>query len=80
MSLSIKLLIGVALVAALGLVVQLVRYDGARSYQNQIERQNNDAGSNAESHRLSYDACRDAGRVWNFETGKCGRVAPGGGY
>jgi hypothetical protein len=45
---------------------------------NKIERQNNEAAQRADEGALDYDACRDAGRVWSFGTGKCGGPSVGG--
>lgn len=64
----------VAIGAAILFIIQMIRTDGAQSLQNKIERQNNDASENAEIARLGYDDCIDAGRVWNFGTGRCERT------
>ncbi|MCF6370689.1 hypothetical protein [Rhizobium halophilum] len=45
---------------------------------NKIERQNDEAAQRADEGAPDYDACRDAGRVWSFRTGKCLRPAVGG--
>jgi len=63
----------VAIGVAILFVVQMIRNDGAQSVTNSIERQNNEAAQNADVARLGYDDCLDAGRVWNFGSGKCRR-------
>jgi len=64
----------VAIGAAVIFAVQMIRNDGAQSVKNSIERQNNEAAQDADIARLGYDACIDAGGVWNFGTGKCRRA------
>ncbi|MBW9090822.1 hypothetical protein JNB91_23710 [Rhizobium wenxiniae] len=78
MSSSIRI-VGVFLLAAAILAVALWIYRaGGQGVSNSIERQNNEAARRADESALDYDACRDAGRVWDFRTGKCGRSAPSG--
>lgn len=78
MSGSIRIL-GVFLLAAAILAVALWIYRaGGEGVSNSIERQNNEAARRADESALDYDACRDAGRVWDFGAGKCGRSTPGG--
>lgn len=69
------LLITMAFLVAAFLWVWSEAEDAALS---KIERQNNDAARRAEDRALDYDACRDAGRVWSFGSGKCGGPAVGG--
>ena len=63
----------VAIGVAVIFVIQMIRNDGAQSVKNSIERQNNEAAQDADIARLGYDDCADAGRVWDFGTGKCRR-------
>jgi len=78
MSSSIRI-VGVFLLAAAILAVALWIYRaGGEGVSNSIERQNNEAARRADESALDYDTCRDAGRVWDFGSGKCGRAAPGG--
>lgn len=70
----------VAAIAAVGVIIFVfhkIRESGADSVRAAIERQNNEAGKAADDAVLDYDACRDAGRVWNFGSGRCERPAPG---
>lgn len=46
---------------------------GAASTETKIERQNNEATGKALDAARSYDECIDAGGMWTFSTGKCGR-------
>ncbi len=66
-----KLLIGGLLLVGLAWLIHEIRADGARSYANAIERQNNDAQNRARERRLDYDSCIDAGRLWDFASGQC---------
>ncbi len=70
-----KLLIAGLIVSGLVWLIHEIRADGARSYANTIERQNNDAQSRARGKRLDYDSCLDAGGVWDFASGQCSRAA-----
>lgn len=76
MSSSIRI-VGVFLLAAAIVAVALWIYRaGGEGVSNSIERQNNEAARRAHEGALDYDACRDAGRVWDFRAGKCGRSSP----
>lgn len=70
-----KMLAGGLVVAGVAWAVHEIRKDGARTYANTIERQNNDAQSRAHEKRLDYDACLDAGRLWDFLAGQCSGIA-----
>jgi len=61
----------VAVGAAVIFIVQMLRDDGAQSLKNKMERQDNEAAHNADTARLDYDGCSDAGLVWDFGAGKC---------
>lgn len=65
----------VAIILAVGLLLYMVRENGKTTALQNIERQNNDASTRANETVLDYDACLDAGRLWNFGTGKCVRRA-----
>jgi hypothetical protein len=78
-SLTLKIAIVAAAVVVAGFAVHLLRQSGVDSVRLAIERQNNAAGTKADSSALDYDACRDVGRVWNFGAGRCGGAAPGRG-
>lgn len=47
--------------------------DGSSGVKTEVERQNNEAAGKALDAARSYDECIDAGGVWTFSTGKCGR-------
>lgn len=42
-----------------------------QSVRDEIQRQNTTAGDKADDARNAYDLCVDAGRVYDFATGKC---------
>ncbi|MHC2573958.1 hypothetical protein [Rhizobium leguminosarum] len=75
--LTLKIIAGIAALAAIGIVIHKIRQSGADSVRSTIERQNNEAGNAADEGVLDYDACRDAGRVWDFGAGRCVGPAPG---
>lgn len=78
MSSSVRV-VGLFLLVALFFSASLWLYrKGGEGVINSIERQNNEAARRADESALDYDACRDAGRVWDFRAGKCTRVAAGG--
>lgn len=78
MSSTLRIIIIFAIVTAIiGGATWLYNAGGAGTL-NSIERQNNEAARRADESALDYDACRDAGRVWNFGTGKCGGASAGG--
>lgn len=68
----------VATIFILALIVFGIYRAGGDGVRNATERQNNEAATRADQGALDYDACRDAGRVWNFGAGRCGGSAPGG--
>jgi hypothetical protein len=70
-----RLIVGGLIIAGIAWLVHEIRRDGARSFANAIERQNNDAQSSAHKKRLDYDACLDAGRLWDFASGQCSGIA-----
>jgi hypothetical protein len=77
MSSTLRIIIVFAIVTAIiGAATWLYNAGGAGTL-NSIERQNNEAARRADESALDYDTCRDAGRVWNFRTGKCGRAPSG---
>lgn len=49
------------------------KLSGKASTETKIERQNNEAAGKALDAAHTYDECIDAGGVWTFSTGKCGR-------
>ena len=62
-----------ALAALIYVVWSLVDLGGDRE-RNRVERQNNEAANEADTHRLDYDACVDGGFVWDFAAGECERA------
>lgn len=70
-ALWLRLAGGALVIAGAAWLVHLIRADGARDFQSGIERQNNDAAIQADGAVLDYDRCHDAGRVFDFRTGKC---------
>jgi hypothetical protein len=62
-----------AIIAVLGIAVVWIYREGGEDVRNSVERQNNEAATRADEGALDYDACRDAGRVWDFGSGKCRR-------
>lgn len=78
---SLYLKLGImAVVAVMAIAfVRIIYKNGADSVRTSIERQNNAAGKQADDRALDYDACRDAGRLWNFGAGRCGGAAQGRG-
>lgn len=68
----------VAVIVILALIVFGIYRAGGDGVRNSIERKNNEAATRADQGALDYDACRDAGRVWNFGAGRCGGAAPSG--
>lgn len=53
------------------------RFDGASNATTKIERQNNDAASDADSDRTRFDACPSG--LWDFAARKCRGAASRGG-
>jgi len=74
---TLKVIAAIAAVGAIVFVLHKIRESGADSVRAAIERQNNEAGKAADDAVLDYDACRDAGRVWDFGAGRCQRPTPG---
>lgn len=77
-ALWLKLVGGALVIVGVAWLVNLIRADGARDFQSGIERQNNDAAIQADGAVLDYDRCRDAGRVFDFRTGKCAGLKASG--
>lgn len=75
--LTLKVIAGIAAVGVIVFVLHKIRESGAESVRAAIERQNHEAGNAADEAVLDYDACRDAGRVWDFGSGRCIGPAPG---
>ncbi|MGG7581047.1 hypothetical protein [Rhizobium sp. Nf11,1] len=75
--LTLKIIAGAIAFGAVLFIIHKIRESGADSVRTAIERQNNDAGKAADEGVLDYDACRDAGRVWDFGAGRCVGPAPG---
>lgn len=65
----------VAAIVAVGLLLYSAREQGRNSALEDVKDQNNDASTRANETVLDYDACIDAGGLWNFGTGKCVRRA-----
>ncbi len=68
---SLAALVAAFLLVAGGYVAG--RLSGTASTETKIERQNNEATGKALDAAHSYDECINAGGVWTFSTGKCGR-------
>jgi hypothetical protein len=66
-----KILGGVLMLAAVAWVAFQIREDGAQSVKQAIERQNNEAASQADTGRSDFDRCLDGGGLWDFAAGKC---------
>ena len=66
-----RIIAGGLVLAGLAWLVIEIRKDGAQSVTTKIERQNNEAANRAQSKRIDYDSCLDAGRLWNFGAGEC---------
>ncbi|ARO22963.1 hypothetical protein TAL182_CH01150 [Rhizobium sp. TAL182] len=75
--LTLKIIAGAVALGAVLFIIHKIRESGADSVRAAIERQNNEAGKAADASVLDYDACRDAGRVWDFGAGRCVGPAPG---
>jgi hypothetical protein len=69
-----KIIIAAVAVFALGLLVTWIWQDGADDARRAVERQNNEAVSNADLAGLSRRECVDAGGVFDFATGRCRRA------
>jgi hypothetical protein len=63
-----------AILAVIGAAALWIYREGGEDTRTANERQNNEAATRADEGALDYDACRDAGRVWSFGTGKCLRT------
>lgn len=63
----------VAIITAIGLLLYMVRENGKTTALQNIERQNNEAATDANKAALDFDACIDAGGLWNYGSGKCVR-------
>lgn len=75
-SLGLKLVFAAVICGALLTLIHHFREDGADSVRRATEKQNNEAADNADKGSLDYDACRDAGRMFDFRTRRCGGPAP----
>lgn len=75
MTLWLKILGGVLVLAVITWALLELRADGARSVTNEIKRQNNVAAHSAGEVRSEYDTCPDG--LWDFGAGKCRGPAPG---
>lgn len=71
-----KIILGVAVAAALIWLYADIRDHGAESVRTSMERQNNEAGNAADDARSAYDRCLDGGGLWNFRAGRCDGPAP----
>lgn len=67
----LKVIAAIAAVGVIVFVLHKIRESGADSVRAAIERQNHEAGKAADDAVLDYDACRDAGRAWDFGKGRC---------
>lgn len=72
---STRAILILAIIVALSLAVLWIYRAGGDSVRTSLERQNNAAASRADQGALDYDACRDAGRLWDFRAGRCGRTS-----
>lgn len=72
-----KIALGALILAALAWAVIEIRQDGAQSFKNSIERQNNEAAGQSDTARSNYDRCLDGGGLWNFGAGRCDWPTPG---
>lgn len=77
---SMKLIIAgvvvLALASTLGYVIHRERQDAAQEALENVRKNNEKLGKAAESGALDYNACRDAGRLWNYRDSRCGGFAP----
>ena len=71
-----RLIIILAIIAALGSAAVWIYQQGGKAVVIETERQNNAAGNLSDKARSAYDKCSDAGRLYDFATGKCGGLAP----
>ncbi|TCR01053.1 hypothetical protein EDF70_10558 [Neorhizobium sp. JUb45] len=70
-----RALVLVAIIVIISVIVFAIYRAGGDSVRTSTERQNNAAASRADQGALDYDACRDAGRLWDFRAGRCGRTS-----
>ena len=70
---SLKILAGVAVIAALGWAVVQIRKDAADGAIRAIERVNDKATGGAEDFRARFDECVRTGGVFDFATADCRR-------
>lgn len=70
-----KIAPGALVLAALAWAVVEIRQDGAQSFKNTIERQNNEAAGSADAHKLNFDNCPVG--MWDFGSGRCRGTAAG---
>jgi hypothetical protein len=69
-----SLLIVAGIIAVVSAIYLKGRSDGAENATTNIERQNNDAASDADGDRARFDAC--PGGMWDFAARKCRGPAP----
>lgn len=62
----------IAIAAAYGLGHSAGSDAAQTDFVKRIEKENHDAGQNAEKWRDDFRKCVAAGRVYDFETGACG--------
>lgn len=74
MTLWPKIILGALILAALSWAVIEIRQDGAQSVRNTIERQNNEAGGNADDARSEFDRCPDG--MWDYGGSRCRGTTP----
>lgn len=73
---AIMVAIAVAISAAWG-GYEYIKHIGADQERARIEKDNQDAIDKALAAATDFDACLDAGGVWDFRRQKCGRAEIG---
>lgn len=63
-----------ASIAAIAYGTYIVRERGAESERAKIEKENLNAGTNAEKYRSKLHDCLESGGMYDFYTGKCSGV------
>ncbi|QWY83533.1 hypothetical protein [Rhizobium phage RHph_X2_28B] len=58
-------------VAAILYAAHLIREEGAEDERAKIQKENQDAGNNAEKRRSKLHMCIESGGMYDFYTGKC---------
>lgn len=69
-----KIALGALVLAALAWAVIEIRQDGAQSFKNTIERQNNEAAGNADDARSEFDRCPVG--MWDYGASRCRGTSP----